>query len=172
MSQPGLEEHLTRCAFAYEPGRGEPVPPTGLQSAAVSTLDRYNALWVGQTVFVDRRISAEAVQRFARETGDNNPIHLDSAAAAAAGFIAPIVHGLLLGSVLAGLIGSELPGFGAVIQSFHLDFRAPALTGDELRFSITVSQKVDALQTVVLALTIHRGETMLVTGRAQVGLRE
>ena len=138
----------------------------------MTAINRYEALQVGQAVFFDRRLSADALAGFAQLTGDNNPIHLDFAAAVAAGFPAPVVHGLLLGSVLAGIISTELTDFGAVIQSFHLDFRAPAYADDTLRFSVTVSQKVDSLQTVVLALAIHRGEATLVTGRAQVGVRE
>lgn len=131
---------------------------------------RFEAFNIGQSARSMHQLSAERVRKFADDTGDTNPVHLDANAANAAGFPGPIAHGLLLGSLLAGLIGSELPGPGAVIQSFRLDFRAPAFAGDELTFTVAILQKVDALQTLVLSLEIHRGTALLVTGRAQVGL--
>ena len=131
---------------------------------------RFDALQVGQSARSVHQLSAERMRKFADDTADANPVHFDASAAKAAGFPSPIVHGLLLGSLLAGLIGSELPGAGAVIQSIRLDFRLPAFAGDQLSFSVRVLQKIDALKTLVLSLEIHRGETLLVTGRAQVGL--
>lgn len=72
-----------------------------------------------------RQFSAAEVAAFVGMTGDSNPIHVDSAAAAAHGLRAPILPGLLSASLFPAIIGSHFPG--AVYASQTLKFKAPAL---------------------------------------------
>lgn len=115
-------------------------------------------------------LTPELVASFARITGDENPIHLDERRAHAQGFEAPIVHGLLLGSLSAALVGSELPGPGAVIQKFEISFRRPCLVGETITLEMAVLEEHASVQTCVLTLRIldHAG-ALLAQGRVQVG---
>ncbi len=68
--------------------------------------------------------------RYAR-LGDDNPIHLDAAAAREAGFERPILHGLCS----FGLVGCVLVTRGAMpgLSGLELDFRAPVFPGELLK---------------------------------------
>lgn len=69
--------------------------------------------------------------RYAAASGDQNPLHTDVAAARAAGFDAPIAHGMLvmglLGRVTAAVAGT------AAIRSFQARFVATTAPGETLR---------------------------------------
>jgi hypothetical protein len=72
-------------------------------------------LKVGQIFSLRRAFTADDVASFARLSEDANPIHLDAAAARAAGFPGPVVHGMLCASLFSGIIGTRqgscpLPG--------------------------------------------------------------
>jgi len=58
-------------------------------------------------------ITEEMIDTFADITGDHNPIHVDEAAAKAAGFDGRIAHGALSASFISAVLGNDLPGPGA-----------------------------------------------------------
>ena len=61
-------------------------------------------------------IDAEAVAAYARASGDNNPIHLDEAAAKKAGLDGPIAHGMLMMGRLEAPVREWLPGWRITIK--------------------------------------------------------
>jgi 3-hydroxybutyryl-CoA dehydratase len=77
-------------------------------------------------------ITAEMIDTFADITGDHNPIHVNEAAAKAAGFDGRIAHGALSASFISAVLGNDLPGPGAVFVELNLRFRKPAFIGDEI----------------------------------------
>lgn len=77
-------------------------------------------------------ITADMIDTFADITGDHNPIHVDEAAAKAAGFDGRIAHGALSASFISAVLGNDLPGPGAVFVELNLRFRKPAFIGDEI----------------------------------------
>lgn len=93
---------------------------------------------VGDRADLERAFSAEDVAAFARLSGDDNPIHLDAAAAVAAGFEREVVHGVLVTSLLSRLLGTRLPGPGTILLEQDLRFRRPVYVGDRLRAAVEV----------------------------------
>lgn len=75
-------------------------------------------------------LSQEDFNRFARLSGDHNPIHVDPDYAADTRFGATVSHGMLLFSALRGLIHSLYPG--ARLGGQDLKFPAPAYAGEPL----------------------------------------
>jgi acyl dehydratase len=68
--------------------------------------------------------------------GDTNPIHLDAAAARAAGFERPILHGLCtFGVVGLGVAQALCDGDPGNLTGLELDFVAPVCPGDALRLA-------------------------------------
>jgi acyl dehydratase len=69
-----------------------------------------------------------------RQLGDDNPLHTDAAAARAAGFEAPILHGLctygIVGLAVVTTLCDADPGR---LVALDLDFRAPVFPGEPLR---------------------------------------
>jgi acyl dehydratase len=87
-------------------------------------------------------LDAEALSRYARVSGDDNPIHLDETAAHEAGLSSTIVPGMLIMGRMAAL-AAEL-GDGARMQTLQVAFVAPLPTGSavtsECRSSAPVPQ--------------------------------
>ncbi len=70
-------------------------------------------------------VGPEEVGLFARLVGDENPIHSDAGAAQAAGFLGPIAHGMVAGSLFSEILGNELPGPGSVYLEQTFRFLQP-----------------------------------------------
>lgn len=100
--------------------------------------DRLSELVVGSTDSIRRRIRSEDVQAFADLSGDHNALHLDEEFAARTEFERPVVHGFLHASLLSALIGTKIPGRGALYLSQAIDFSKPVYVGDSLEARATV----------------------------------
>ncbi len=89
-------------------------------------------LEVGMKAETRATITEDMIDTFANITGDHNPIHVDEAAAKAAGFKGRIAHGALSASFISAVLGNDLPGPGAVFVELNLRFRKPCFIGDEV----------------------------------------
>jgi len=83
---------------------------------------------------LERSLTQAEFDLFAKVSGDNNPIHVDPAFSARTRFGRTVSHGMLLYSVLWGLIQSRHPGARQKYQ--NLMFPAPAYAGEPLRFEV------------------------------------
>jgi acyl dehydratase len=78
-----------------------------------------------------RVISREDVRAYAEASGDHNPLHLDDAAARAAGFPGVIAHGMLtMGHLASSLVAWA--GDASAIVRMRVLFRAPVLAGETI----------------------------------------
>jgi 3-hydroxybutyryl-CoA dehydratase len=100
-------------------------------------------LEVGQTAELRRTVAASDLDAFAAVTGDTNPVHLDEAYAAATPFKGRIAHGMLSAGYISAVLGTQLPGPGAIYVSQTLAFRRPVRIGDEVTAKVRVTA-VDA----------------------------
>lgn len=81
---------------------------------------------------VDRSFSQEDFDAFARLSGDANAIHTDPVFAARSRFGRPVAHGMMLFTILRGLIAKLPNARGLTLWS--LTFPAPTYAGEELAF--------------------------------------
>lgn len=126
-------------------------------------------LEVGQVYSSKVVITEELIRRFARATGDYNPLHLDEQYAKGTTFQTRVAHGMLLGGILSGVLGTQFPGVGTIYLSQTLKFLKPVFIGDEITLRITVLECIEErnrvrMETVCLN---QRGETV-VAGEALV----
>jgi acyl dehydratase len=84
-------------------------------------------------------VTREMIDAFAELSGDTNPVHLDEDYARGTRFGGTIAHGLLVVSLLSALLGTELPGPGAIYLGQDLRFRAPVKPGDTITARVTVT---------------------------------
>ena len=79
---------------------------------------------------VRRTFSLEDQRLFGALSGDTNPLHLHDDFARGTMFKGRIAHGMLSASFISTVVGTKLPGPGAVYVSQTLNFRAPVHVGD------------------------------------------
>ena len=109
------------------------------------------------------KITKSHIEKFRTLTGDNNPIHLNKKFAQKHGFDKPIAYGLLTSSFLSKIIGSKLPGSGAVWTNCNLRFNKPVFVDDKLKIELTISQISLSLKMVKATIEIFNqdGEIVL-----------
>lgn len=126
-------------------------------------------LKVGDTASISRKISDEDIRAFAELSGDCNPVHLDDAFARTTRFGRRIAHGMLGASLISTVLGTKLPGQGAIYLSQTLQFLAPVFPGDTVTATATVTKIKEGKPIVTLETVCEnqRGET-LIRGEAVV----
>ena len=95
-------------------------------------------LKVGDKATLSKAFTKNEVQHFAEISLDDNPIHLDRKYAESTVFGQPIVHGILVASLLSGLMGGKFPGHGTVYLGQTLKFMAPLYINEEVEASVEV----------------------------------
>jgi acyl dehydratase len=124
---------------------------------------------VGATASWSKTITSADVQAFAALTGDDNPLHVDETFARNARFGRPIVHGMLVASLISTVLGRYLPGPGTIYLSQSLEFVRPVYPGDTITATVEVIRVREDQPVVTLATrcTNQRGEEV-VRGEAVV----
>jgi 3-hydroxybutyryl-CoA dehydratase len=113
----------------------------------------FEDLSVGQSAELTRTASDAAIRAFAEVSGDDNPVHLDEAYAAQTSFGGRVAHGMLAGAYISAVLGTRLPGPGAIYLSQSLRFRRPVRPGDEVTARVTVTE-LDASRGQVVLKTV------------------
>ncbi len=122
----------------------------------------FEDLAVGMTERLSKTVSSSDVIGFAEVTGDRNPIHLSEHFAAKTTFGTRIAHGLYTASLISAVLGTRLPGPGAIYISQTLNFRAPVKIGDTVEVAVEVKELVPEKFRARLACTCSvDGETVL-----------
>lgn len=118
----------------------------------------------------DFALTQEDFNRFADLSGDHNPIHVDPDYSAATRFGATVSHGMLLFTVLRGLVQTHYPG--ARLEAQDLMFPAPAYAGEQLTATL-VPADASADGRIELVTRITRGEEKVcLEGRCRLVLDE
>jgi len=123
----------------------------------------FDEIGPGDSASLTHTVTAEDVRRFVDLTGDDNPLHVDRAYAETTPFKDIVVHGMLGASFLSTLIGTRLPGPGAVWVSQAFDFLLPVRLGDTLTVTCTVTAKHerDRLLAMEARIENQRGQAVL-----------
>lgn len=128
----------------------------------------FEDLEVGQTAEIKLRVSEDDVRKFAQLTGDTNPVHLSEAYAANTRFGGRIAHGLFTASLISAVLGTKLPGPGAIYLSQTLKFRAPVFIGDEVTAQVEITALDPARQRATFFCTCLVGDKTVLDGEAQI----
>lgn len=126
------------------------------------------ALSVGLSAEIERCVSAADIETFAAVTGDTNPVHLDEAYAATTVFGGRVAHGMLVVGYLSAILGTQLPGPGAIYISQTLRFRRPVRVGDKVIARVEITALDAARARATLATTCRVADRIVVDGEAVV----
>ena len=124
---------------------------------------------IGTCASITRTITEVEVRAFAEITGDTNELHIDPEQARRTRFGRPIAHGILTAGLISAVIGTKLPGFGAIYLGQTLKFLRPVYLHD----TITATAAVIAVRPEKRIFTLRtecvnqRGE-VVIEGEATV----
>lgn len=117
---------------------GVPIRPT---SACTSLC--FEDLSIGQHASLMRTVMDSDLHMFAAVSGDVNPIHISDDYACKTRFGQRIAHGMFTASLISALLGTRLPGPGAVYLSQTLQFLGPVRIGDVVTARVEVVELVE-----------------------------
>jgi len=123
-------------------------------------------LEVGQSATISKVVTEQDIITFAEVTGDTNPVHLDAEYAAGTMFKERIAHGMLNAGLISAVLGTKLPGPGAIYVDQNLKFRAPVKIGDEVVTTATVEEINERRRRVKLSTVCSVNDKPVTIGEA------
>lgn len=150
--------------------------------AAEARIDLYKELHghfiedlkVGMSAFYSRTVTEADIVLFAGISGDFNPLHLNREFSEQTRFGGTIAHGMLTASLISTVVGTKLPGHGAIYLGQTIRFTAPVRPGDTVTARAIVTEvnrekricRLDTFCTVGDTVVIEGEATLLVPSRA------
>jgi len=126
-------------------------------------MDKFDSIHLGQSATIQHKISIEDIEKFVSLTGDDNKLHVDKEYASKTDFKIPVVHGMLGASFISTVIGTRLPGDGALWYSQTLEFIRPVRVGDTIKIIATVILKNEKARSIELKTDILNQHNQIVT---------
>jgi len=93
---------------------------------------------IGTTITTNWLFTQADFDEFARLSGDDNPIHVDTAFAARTRFGRTVAHGMLLYGAICGVLSRHFPGAAQLEQRFT--FPAPTYADEEMTIQLTITE--------------------------------
>lgn len=111
---------------------------------------------IGQTFTHKHTLAQNEFNRFAKLSGDDNPIHVDPEFSARTRFGKTVAHGMFLYSLICGVLATHLPNASQISQD--LMFPAPSYVGEEITISARVLEINSDTVRVETIMTRPNGE--------------
>jgi phosphate acetyltransferase/phosphate butyryltransferase len=129
----------------------------------------FGEIQLGDSASLVRTLTKDDINIFAAMSGDVNPAHMDEEYARSDLFHKIIAHGMWGGSLISTILGTKLPGPGAIYLGQTLSFRRPVALGDRITVTVTAKAKDPERHRVTFdcACTNAKGEAVI-TGTAEV----
>ena len=124
---------------------------------------KYDEILVGTKEKLVHSITQSDIEKFVDLTGDDNKLHLDKEFASKTSFKKPVVHGMISASFISTVIGTKLPGDGALWFSQTLEFLLPVRIGDVITVIAEVVKKYDRDHIIELNVEILNQNRQVVT---------
>jgi 3-hydroxybutyryl-CoA dehydratase len=128
----------------------------------------FEDLHTGMRESLMKTVMDSDVVGFARLSGDDNPLHLCDVYAAETRFGQRIAHGLYTASLISAVLGTRLPGPGAIYVSQTLNFKAPVKIGDTVEVEVVVAELTPERRRARLTCTCSVGGEVVLDGEALV----
>ena len=132
-----------------------------------------NDMAIGDSAEFSKTVSETDIYMFAGVTGDFNPAHVDEEYAKTTFFKKRIAHGMLSAGFISNVLGTKLPGAGAVYMKQELSFLAPVYIGDTITARVEVIDLNTEKNRVTLKTTCTNQEgTLVMDGQAMLSPRK
>ncbi|MBV9988007.1 MAG: SDR family oxidoreductase [Chitinophagaceae bacterium] len=133
----------------------------------------YNSIQIGDKAVITHTITEDDIRQFVALTGDDNKIHIDNEFAGKTSFKKPVAHGMLSAAFISTIIGTKIPGDGALWFSQTLDFLLPVRVGDVITVKAEVISKIESLHAIELQTDIYnQNHQKVIAGKAKIKIVE
>jgi 3-oxoacyl-[acyl-carrier protein] reductase len=134
---------------------------------------KYEEIIIGDKAEITHVVTPADLDRFVELTGDDNKLHTDASYAANTHFKKPVVHGMLGASFISTIIGTKIPGDGALWFSQSLEFLLPVRINDTIRVVAEVIKKDDRNHIIEIKTDIYnQNKQVVIQGVAKVKVIE
>lgn len=113
-------------------------------------------------------LTGSLIDNYCTAVGEKNPIHLDEQFAKAMLFETRVVPGMLLGSLIASVIGNDFPGTGTIYLSQSIKFFHPAYVNDVLKINVELKEIKRNGWLVLKTECLNQSDKTILTGEATV----
>jgi acyl dehydratase len=135
-----------------------------------STSEKLDAL-VGEKFVTNITVTPELVKQFSQLSGDDNPLHMDDAAASLVGFKSRVGHGMIQLMMVSKIVGTQLPIQTPVMHSLSVKWSKPCYIGDQLELTLTVAESHPSVGVLGCKFQMaSQTSTIISTGMVQVGV--
>lgn len=124
---------------------------------------KYEEIFIGQKETLSHKVTQSDIEKFVDLSGDDNKLHVNKEFAAKTSFKKPVVHGMIGASFISTIIGTRIPGDGALWFSQTLEFLLPVRVGDVITVVAEVTKKIDRDRTIELNVEIQNQNRQVVT---------
>ena len=129
----------------------------------------FDEVKVGDSASITRTLTYKDIELFAIMSGDVNPAHVDEEFAKSDLFHKLIAHGMWGGALISTVLGTQLPGPGAIYLGQSLRFRRPVGLGDKITVTVKVTEKDQEKHRITLdCQAINQNGETVISGTAEV----
>jgi 3-hydroxybutyryl-CoA dehydratase len=128
----------------------------------------FEDLSVGDQASLAKTITEADILLYSAVSMDTNPMHLDAEAAQHGPFGERIAHGMLAAGLISGVLGTKLPGPGAIYMRQSLRFAAPVKIGQTVKATVEVISLNPEKHRATLRTICTVGDEMVIEGEAYV----
>lgn len=124
---------------------------------------------LGDSASFSKTITDFDVKMFAGITGDFNPVHIDKEFAKNTPFKDRIAHGMLVASLFSTILGTQLPGEGAIYTGQELKFTKPVYLEDTITATVTITElDVEKNRVVLETIATNQNGDIVIKGFAKL----
>jgi len=136
-------------------------------------MDKFKEIFVGDYETITHTITNQDIDNFINLTGDDNRLHHDKSFAKKTHLKKPVAHGMLSASFISTIIGTKLPGDGALWYSQTIEFSHPVRVGDTITIKAEVTKKIERLRHLEIKIEIlNQHNQMVISGLSKVKVLE
>ena len=136
-------------------------------------MKKFDKIHVGDKAEIKHKITQDDINKFVDLTGDDNKLHLDTEYAKKTSFKKPVAHGMLSATFISTIIGTKLPGDGALWFSQSFEFLLPVRVGDQITIKAEVIKKEKRTNSIELTTDIfNQNKEKVTSGIAKVKVIE
>jgi len=132
-------------------------------------MNERSSFTIGEEASLTKVFTLNEVYEFARISDDTNPVHVDPEYASKTYFKTQIVHGILVSGLISAVLGTCLPGPGAIYLTQNLRFCAPVYPGEAITARVKVTDWDDVKGRVILLTdALNQDGQTVITGEAKL----